>query len=114
MAQRCRYRWKDAFPSVAKLSTILLVISIFVSLALCNDQFDQLEHGPFFSLIECSINDTALQIDKSSWITIGEKQFIKVKYQSLKAGIHKCSIQYTHPHTYNIKIAKYMQDVQAK
>ncbi|OUC48722.1 hypothetical protein D917_01086 [Trichinella nativa] len=92
MAQRCRYRWKDAFPSVAKLSTILLVISIFVSLALCNDQFDQLEHGPFFSLIECSINDTALQIDKSSWITIGkycvlgEKQFIKVKYQSLKAG----------------------------
>ncbi|KRZ88766.1 Ribonuclease H2 subunit A, partial [Trichinella sp. T8] len=70
MAQRCRYRWKDAFPSVAKLSTILLVISIFVSLALCNDQFDQLEHGPFFSLIECSINDTALQIDKSSWITI--------------------------------------------
>ncbi|KRX27869.1 Ribonuclease H2 subunit A [Trichinella nelsoni] len=91
MAQRCRYRWKDAFPSVAKLSTILLVISIFVSLALCNDQFDQLEHGPFFSLIECSINDTALQIDKSSWITIGkhcvlgEKQFIEVKYQSLKA-----------------------------
>ncbi|KRZ81045.1 Ribonuclease H2 subunit A [Trichinella papuae] len=70
MAQRCRYRWKDAFPSLAKFSTILLAILIFVNLALCNDQFDQLEHGPFFSLIECSINDTALQIDKSSWITI--------------------------------------------
>ncbi|KAL1284391.1 Triosephosphate isomerase [Trichinella pseudospiralis] len=70
MAQRCRYRWKDAFPSVAKFSTILLEISIFVNFALCNDQFDQLEHEPFFSLIECSINDTALQIDKSSWITI--------------------------------------------
>ncbi|KRZ19453.1 Ribonuclease H2 subunit A [Trichinella zimbabwensis] len=70
MAQRCRYRWKDAFPSVAKFSTILFAILIFVNLALCNDQFDQLEHGPFFSLIECSINDTALQIDKSSWITI--------------------------------------------